>query len=221
MNYKHTDTDKLENLIADNPVSKIRLTINGLPVCSWNAAKQSKEDHFKTKIKPFLLSSETAGGQYYLEGKNAGYGSKQSIFTLAKIDKPGTQMEFEEKTKKSIKYNMEDENKGYLTLIKENADLVYKNQYLENQISDLKNLITELEETIDNLEAEIEENEEINTLSENPINQILSEARPLIQPLLAVIITIFLTPKNLTNPPTQTQYQAPPNDQTNETGRTE
>ena len=221
MNYKNTDIEKLESLIADNPVSKIRLTINGLPVCSWNPAKQNKEEHFRSKIKPFLLSSETAGGQYYLEGKNAGYASKQSIFTLAKIDKPGTQMEFEEKTKKSIKFNMEEENKGYLTLIKENADLVYKNQYLENQISDLKNLITELEETIENLESEIEENEEINTLAENPINQILSEARPLIQPLLAGIITRFLTPQNLTNPPSQPQYQPAHNDQQNETGRTE
>ena len=94
MNYKNTDIEKLESLIADNPVSKIRLTINGLPVCSWNPAKQNKEEHFRSKIKPFLLSSETAGGQYYLEGKNAGYASKQSIFTLAKIDKPGTQMDF-------------------------------------------------------------------------------------------------------------------------------
>jgi TolA-binding protein len=83
-----------------------------------------------------------------------------------------------------------------MTLIKENADLTYKNAYLETQISDLKSLISELEETIENLESEIEENEEKTTLSENPINQLLAEARPLVQPLLAGIITRFLTPQN-------------------------
>ena len=207
MKYQAKEIDKIWAAVEAQPAKYIRLATTGgkEEISSWNSGGVTKEVHFNTIIKPFLLSDSTNGGNFVIEGRNS---QVKKPIVLCEIEKEGEPVKtpIVNESFETIKLRANN------SLLSENAEYKYKVKFLEEKIESLETTIRLLESNISELETTISEyeTEEEEEAAKPPVlseqQQFFIKAAEPLLPLLQAAAVNFLS-KYL--PPDQSAQQPP------------
>lgn len=177
-NLSLNQPDKILALINEAPGNFFSLEANGSAVLPAKFYKDNRPE-FLTRLNGYLNSDLSAEGIYTINN-----GTTRKVRPIFYVQKGINNVP-------AVIQSVMKEEKSDIALVKENAELKAKVQYLELQLADLQEALEEAETDL----SEAPDPEK----KENPWLTLAEQIAPLAGQILASIATKFLQPENINN----------------------